>query len=119
MTTEFGQYMNTFPDVHIAYGFIVALFFLLQRMLGCWFWSYKYFVRINLMKQFFNDFLGPSSLERLTFKEREDILKVILKDERVEENIDFDYLTSLCEGNSGSHLLELCIIGLHHQLRSS
>ncbi|CAO2821368.1 unnamed protein product [Amaranthus hypochondriacus] len=41
-------------------------------------------------------------------KERAEILKVILKGERVEENIDFDYLASLCEGCTGSDLVDLC-----------
>ncbi|GAV89612.1 AAA domain-containing protein [Cephalotus follicularis] len=41
-------------------------------------------------------------------RERAAILKVILKGERVEENIDFDYIASLCEGYTGSYLLELC-----------
>ena len=43
-----------------------------------------------------------------TRKERAEILKVILKGERVEENIDFDYLASLCEGCTGSDLFDLC-----------
>ncbi|KAL3754228.1 hypothetical protein ACJRO7_001465 [Eucalyptus globulus] len=41
-------------------------------------------------------------------RERAEILKVILKGEEVEQNIDFDYLASLCEGYTGSDLLELC-----------
>lgn len=41
-------------------------------------------------------------------KERAAILKVILKGERVEDNIDFDYITGLCEGYTGSDLLDLC-----------
>lgn len=41
-------------------------------------------------------------------KERAQILKVILKGEKVEENIDFDYLAGLCEGFTGSDLLEVC-----------
>ncbi|MBA0610798.1 hypothetical protein Godav_011580, partial [Gossypium davidsonii] len=40
--------------------------------------------------------------------ERAEILKVILKGERVEPCIDFDYIASLCEGYTGSDLLELC-----------
>ncbi|KAJ4841242.1 hypothetical protein Tsubulata_022379 [Turnera subulata] len=40
--------------------------------------------------------------------ERAEILKVILKGERVEDDIDYDYVASLCEGYSGSDLLELC-----------
>ncbi|GMN44343.1 hypothetical protein TIFTF001_013544 [Ficus carica] len=41
-------------------------------------------------------------------RERVEILKVILKGEKVEENIDYDYVASLCEGYTGSDLLELC-----------
>ncbi|CAN6485047.1 unnamed protein product [Victoria cruziana] len=40
--------------------------------------------------------------------ERAKILKVILKGEKVEENIDYGYLASLCEGFTGSDLLEIC-----------
>ncbi|XP_077245633.1 uncharacterized protein LOC143885372 isoform X2 [Tasmannia lanceolata] len=40
--------------------------------------------------------------------ERAKILKVILKGEKVEPNIDYDYIASLCEGYTGSDLLELC-----------
>ncbi|OAY59526.1 outer mitochondrial transmembrane helix translocase [Manihot esculenta] len=41
-------------------------------------------------------------------RERAEILKVILKGERVDESIDYDYIASLCEGYTGSDLLELC-----------
>ncbi|EEF46727.1 outer mitochondrial transmembrane helix translocase isoform X1 [Ricinus communis] len=41
-------------------------------------------------------------------RERAAILKVILKGERVNDSIDFDYIASLCEGYTGSDLLELC-----------
>ncbi|XP_038709896.1 ATPase family AAA domain-containing protein 1-B-like [Tripterygium wilfordii] len=41
-------------------------------------------------------------------RERGKILKVILKGEKVEETIDFDYVSSMCEGYTGSDLLELC-----------
>ncbi|WCJ32450.1 P-loop containing nucleoside triphosphate hydrolases superfamily protein [Euphorbia peplus] len=40
--------------------------------------------------------------------ERAQILKVILKGEKVEEGIDYDYIASMCEGYTGSDLLELC-----------
>lgn len=40
--------------------------------------------------------------------ERAQILKVILKGERVEDSIDYDHIASLCEGYTGSDLLELC-----------
>eukprot|EP01018_Ginkgo_biloba_P028749 Gb_32288 [translate_table: standard] len=39
-------------------------------------------------------------------KERATILEVI-KDENVKENIDYDYIASLCEGYSGSDLTNL------------
>ena len=41
-------------------------------------------------------------------KERAQILKVILKGERVDNNIDFDYVAGLCEGYTGSDLFDLC-----------
>ncbi|KAL0403257.1 UNVERIFIED_CONTAM: ATPase family AAA domain-containing protein 1 [Sesamum radiatum] len=41
-------------------------------------------------------------------KERVAILKVILKDEKVEDGIDYDHIAALCDGYTGSDLLELC-----------
>lgn len=41
-------------------------------------------------------------------RERAEILRVILKGESVEDNIDYDYLAGLCAGYTGSDLLELC-----------
>ncbi|AES72565.2 ATPase family AAA domain-containing protein 1 isoform X1 [Medicago truncatula] len=41
-------------------------------------------------------------------KERAEILKVILKGERVEDNIDFSYIAGLCKGYTGSDLFDLC-----------
>ncbi|XP_054798078.1 uncharacterized protein LOC129303083 isoform X3 [Prosopis cineraria] len=41
-------------------------------------------------------------------KERVEILKVILKGERIDDNIDFDHIAGLCEGYTGSDLFELC-----------
>jgi len=41
-------------------------------------------------------------------RERTDILKVILKGERVEDNIDFGHIAGLCEGYTGSDLFDLC-----------
>jgi SpoVK/Ycf46/Vps4 family AAA+-type ATPase len=41
-------------------------------------------------------------------RERAEILRVVLKGESVEDNIDYDRLASLCEGYTGSDLLELC-----------
>lgn len=40
--------------------------------------------------------------------ERADILKVILKGERVEDDMDFDHIAGLCEGYTGSDLFDLC-----------
>lgn len=41
-------------------------------------------------------------------KDRVSILKVVLKDENVEDGIDYDHIAGLCEGYTGSDLLELC-----------
>ncbi|KAL3334622.1 hypothetical protein AABB24_031045 [Solanum stoloniferum] len=41
-------------------------------------------------------------------KERAEILKVILRGERVDNNIDYDRIASLCDGYTGSDLFELC-----------
>jgi SpoVK/Ycf46/Vps4 family AAA+-type ATPase len=41
-------------------------------------------------------------------QQRASILKVILKGEDVAENLDIDWLASLCEGYSGSDLSDLC-----------
>ncbi|KAA0050539.1 ATPase family AAA domain-containing protein 1-B-like [Cucumis melo var. makuwa] len=41
-------------------------------------------------------------------RERAEILKVILKGERVENNIDYHHVANLCEGYTGSDILELC-----------
>ncbi|PRQ60534.1 putative adenosinetriphosphatase [Rosa chinensis] len=41
-------------------------------------------------------------------RDRAEILKVVLKGERVEKNINYDRLAALAEGYSGSDLLELC-----------
>ncbi|KAJ4953791.1 hypothetical protein NE237_030623 [Protea cynaroides] len=40
--------------------------------------------------------------------ERAKILKVVLKGEKVEDDINFDHIATLCEGYTGSDLLELC-----------
>jgi SpoVK/Ycf46/Vps4 family AAA+-type ATPase len=40
--------------------------------------------------------------------QRAKILEVILKGENVEDDIDYDYVASLCEGYSGSDLTDLC-----------
>ncbi|KAG2293399.1 hypothetical protein Bca52824_040068 [Brassica carinata] len=41
-------------------------------------------------------------------KERAEILKVTLKGERVEPDIDYDHLAHLCKGYTGSDIFELC-----------
>ncbi|KAL8519567.1 hypothetical protein ACS0TY_010484 [Phlomoides rotata] len=41
-------------------------------------------------------------------KDRVAILKVILKDENVEDDIDYDSIAALCDGYTGSDLIELC-----------
>lgn len=40
--------------------------------------------------------------------ERAKILKVILKGERTEDDIDYDHIARLCEGFTGSDIFELC-----------
>lgn len=41
-------------------------------------------------------------------RERVEILKVVLKGEKVSDDIDYDRIASLCEGYTGSDILELC-----------
>lgn len=41
-------------------------------------------------------------------QQRASILRVILKEEDVEDTLDFEHLADLCEGYSGSDLTELC-----------
>ncbi|KAL7108195.1 hypothetical protein ACP275_06G099600 [Erythranthe tilingii] len=41
-------------------------------------------------------------------KDRVAILKVVLKDEKVEDGIDYDRVAALCDGCTGSDILELC-----------
>ncbi|XP_010445896.1 PREDICTED: ATPase family AAA domain-containing protein 1-like isoform X2 [Camelina sativa] len=41
-------------------------------------------------------------------RERAQILKVILKGERIEPNINYDHVARLCEGYTGSDIFELC-----------
>ncbi|ONK58854.1 uncharacterized protein A4U43_C08F420 [Asparagus officinalis] len=40
--------------------------------------------------------------------ERVKILKVVLKGERIDEDIDYDYIAGLCESFTGSDIFELC-----------
>lgn len=49
--------------------------------------------------------------------ERIKILKVILRDEKTDDNIDFDHIANLCEGYTGSDLLELCKKAAYFPLR--
>nr|TKS00530.1 hypothetical protein D5086_0000182100 [Populus alba] len=41
-------------------------------------------------------------------RERAEILKIVLKREKIKSKIDFDCIAILCEGSSGSDLLEPC-----------
>ena len=41
-------------------------------------------------------------------QQRASILKVILKDENIEPDLDFETLARLCEGYSGSDLTDIC-----------
>ncbi|CAH8389410.1 unnamed protein product [Eruca vesicaria subsp. sativa] len=41
-------------------------------------------------------------------KERAEILRVVLKGEKVEEGIDYDLVARLCEEYTGSDIFELC-----------
>lgn len=61
--------------------------------------------------------LDEAILRRFTHKfeigkpdlnERVSILKAILQEERVEQNINYNRIATLCEGFSGSDILELC-----------
>ncbi|XP_047965832.1 outer mitochondrial transmembrane helix translocase-like isoform X1 [Salvia hispanica] len=61
----------------------------------------------------------PQSFEvgRPNLKERVAVLKVILKDENVEDGIDYDHIASLCDGCTGSDLLELCKKAAYYPIR--
>ncbi|KAG6410070.1 hypothetical protein SASPL_128118 [Salvia splendens] len=61
----------------------------------------------------------PQSFEvgRPNLKERVAVLKVILKDENVEDDIDYDHIASLCDGCTGSDLLELCKKAAYYPIR--
>ncbi|GER30113.1 P-loop containing nucleoside triphosphatehydrolases superfamily protein [Striga asiatica] len=50
-------------------------------------------------------------------KDRVAILKVVLKDEKVEGGIDYDRIATLCEGYTGSDLLELCKKAAYYPIR--
>lgn len=52
----------------------------------------------------------PQAFEigRPNHNERVAILKVILKDEKAEDGIDHDHIASLCDGCTGSDILEIC-----------
>ncbi|KAH9319248.1 hypothetical protein KI387_021017, partial [Taxus chinensis] len=49
--------------------------------------------------------------------ERAKILKVILNGENVEEDIDYDHIAKLCEGYSGSDLMQLCKKAAYYPVR--
>ena len=49
--------------------------------------------------------------------ERVKILKVILKGEKVEEGLDYEYIASMCHGFTGSDLFELCKQAAYFPLR--
>ncbi|CAA6668625.1 unnamed protein product [Spirodela intermedia] len=49
--------------------------------------------------------------------ERVNILKVILKEERVEEGVDYDHIAGMCEGFTGSDLFGLCKRAAYFPLR--
>lgn len=61
--------------------------------------------------------LDEAILRRFTYKfeigkpnlsERVSILRAILEGERVQENINYESIATMCEGFSGSDILELC-----------
>ncbi|KAL5726808.1 hypothetical protein ACHQM5_000063 [Ranunculus cassubicifolius] len=49
--------------------------------------------------------------------ERAKILKVVLKDEKVEDDIDFERIARMCDGYTGSDILELCKKAAYFSLR--
>ncbi|XP_057798745.1 uncharacterized protein LOC131014706 isoform X1 [Salvia miltiorrhiza] len=61
----------------------------------------------------------PQAFEvgRPNLKERVAILKVILKDENVEDGINYDYIAGLCDGCTGSDLLEICKKAAYYPIR--
>lgn len=61
----------------------------------------------------------PQSFEvgKPNLKERVAILRVILKDENVGDGIDYDHIASLCDGCTGSDLLELCKKAAYYPIR--
>ncbi|KAL2558780.1 P-loop containing nucleoside triphosphate hydrolase superfamily protein [Forsythia ovata] len=50
-------------------------------------------------------------------RERAEILKVILKDVKVEDDIDYDHVAGLCDGYTGSDLIELCKTAAYFPIR--
>lgn len=50
-------------------------------------------------------------------RERVDILRRILKGEKIEKSIDFDYIAGLCDGYSGSDLFHLCKKAVKYPIR--
>ncbi|KAL3010586.1 hypothetical protein AAZX31_07G150700 [Glycine max] len=51
-------------------------------------------------------------------REKTEILKVVLKGERVEDNIDFGHIASLCEGYTSSDLFDLCKKAAYFPIRA-
>jgi len=56
----------------------------------------------------FGKFYQCLEIEMPNREERAAILIVTLKGEKVDDNIDYDYLAGLCEGFTGSDLVDLC-----------
>ncbi|CAA0817095.1 P-loop containing nucleoside triphosphate hydrolases superfamily protein [Striga hermonthica] len=50
-------------------------------------------------------------------KDRVEILKVVLKGEKVEDDINYDCIAALCEGYTGSDILELCKKAAYYPIR--
>lgn len=66
-----------------------------------------------ILRRFSQSFeIGKPSLS-----DRTKIFKVVLKGERIEDNVDFDRLAGLCEGYTGSDILEACKLAAFIPLR--
>ncbi|GER28558.1 P-loop containing nucleoside triphosphatehydrolases superfamily protein [Striga asiatica] len=50
-------------------------------------------------------------------KDRVEILKVVLKGEKVEDDINYECIAALCEGYTGSDILELCKKAAYYPIR--
>jgi SpoVK/Ycf46/Vps4 family AAA+-type ATPase len=70
------------------------------------------------MKQYSGGFLNLLKLIGYPDQqERAEILNVILKGERVEDNIDFGYIAGLCKDYTGSDLFDLCKKAAYYPIR--